>query len=122
MTVRPIEPTNSPSDRVIWIPIEGLFRMEGHLLRGTGEEFVPRDGEPIPAEHKEVSAVMLTLRDSRSGFALDGEINKLGKEATLAWPIADSLASRTPLLSSSGETPTPATPEPPPAVSSSAQL
>ena len=33
-----LEPTNSPSDRVIWIPIEGIFHMEGHVLRGAGKE------------------------------------------------------------------------------------
>lgn len=26
-----LEPTNSPSDRVIWIPLEGVYRMQGHV-------------------------------------------------------------------------------------------
>ncbi|MCI0482332.1 MAG: ABC transporter permease [Candidatus Dadabacteria bacterium] len=31
-----LEPTNTPSDRVIWIPIEEFYRMSGHVLRGGG--------------------------------------------------------------------------------------
>ncbi|MFN0136816.1 MAG: ABC transporter permease [Phycisphaerae bacterium] len=82
-----MKPTNSPADRVIWIPIEGIFRMEGHVLRGTGKTFVPQDGQAIPDEHKEVSTVMLKLKSPQAGLMLDSEVNKQGKIATLAWPI-----------------------------------
>lgn len=84
--------TNSPNDRVIWIPVEGIFRMSGHRLRGTGEEFVPTDGEAIDDEHKELSAVMLDLQGRQSGFQLATKYNRLGKEATLAWPIGAVMA------------------------------
>jgi putative ABC transport system permease protein len=87
-----LEPTNTPSDRVIWIPIEGIFRMGGHVLRGSGDAFRPAPGEAIPDEHKEVSAVMLKFADPQAGFALDQLINKQGKVATIAWPIGASLA------------------------------
>lgn len=87
-----LETTNSPSDRVIWIPIEGMFRMGGHVLRGAGEEFAAAPGENIPDEHKEVSAVMLRLRGPQAGFSLDADINRNNKEATLAWPVARSVA------------------------------
>ncbi|MBI2923702.1 MAG: ABC transporter permease [Planctomycetes bacterium] len=87
-----LEPTNSPSDRVIWIPIEGIFRMGGHVLHGAGETFVPQPGEKIPEEAKEVSAVMLKLRTPMAGFRLDQKINREGTAATLAWPIGKSLA------------------------------
>ena len=85
-----LEPTNSPSDRVIWIPIDGIFRMGGHVLRGTGKEYVAEQGKEIPDADKEVSAVMLkfTEGNAMAGFLLDQEINRRGKEATLAWPIA----------------------------------
>jgi len=83
-----LKPTNSPSDRVIWIPIDGIFRMEGHVLRGTGTEFVAKPGEEIPDEDKEVSAVMLKFTNPQAGFVLDQTINRQGKVATLAWPIA----------------------------------
>ena len=82
-----LEPTNSPSDRVIWIPIEGIYRMEGHVLRGDGEDYVAKPGQDIPDEHKEVSAVMLKFRNPQIGFMMDATINKQGKVATLAWPI-----------------------------------
>ncbi len=87
-----MEATNSPSDRVIWIPIEGVYRMSGHLLRGSGEAFKAQEGEAIPDESKEVSAVMLKLRDPQAGFSLDQQINKQGKVATLAWPIGRVMA------------------------------
>lgn len=87
-----MEPTNSPSDRVVWIPIEGLFRMSGHVLRGTGKTYRPEDGVEIPEEHREVSAVMLKLADPQTGIYLDQAINRQGKEATLAWPIGRVMA------------------------------
>ncbi len=82
-----LEPTNTPSDRVLWIPIDGVFRMSGHVLRGTGTEYVAQEGVEIPDEHKEVSAVMIKLRTPQAGMMLDQTINKQGKVATLAWPI-----------------------------------
>ena len=87
-----LEPTNSPSDRVIWIPIEGIYRMEGHVLRGDGEDFVAQPGQEIPDEHKEVSAVMLKFRNPQIGFIMDATVNKQGKVATLAWPIGAVMA------------------------------
>jgi putative ABC transport system permease protein len=82
-----LEPTNSPSDRVVWIPIDGVFHMSGHVLRGTGQVYRPTDGEEIPEESLEVSAVMLKFKSAQLGFTLDQQINRAGKVATLAWPI-----------------------------------
>jgi putative ABC transport system permease protein len=87
-----MEPTNGPSDRVLWIPIEGIFRMSGHVLRGTGTAFRPTADAPVPEEHREVSAVMLKLRNPQAGFLLSNTINNQGKVATLAWPIARVMA------------------------------
>lgn len=86
-----LEPTGGPLDRVVFVPIDVVFRMEGHVLRGSGAEFVARPGEPIPDAHKEVSAVLLRLRDPQAGFELDGEINRRRTDATLAWPIGRSV-------------------------------
>jgi len=87
-----MEPTNSPNDRVIWIPIEGIFRMGGHVLRGTGEQYQAIAGQSIPDEHKEVSAVMLNFANPITGFTLETTVNKQGKVATLAFPIAAVVA------------------------------
>lgn len=87
-----LEATNSPSDRVIWIPIEGVYRMGGHVLRGTGKTFKPEEGQAIPEEHREVSAVMLKLKDPQAGIYLDQTINRQGNRATLAWPIGRVMA------------------------------
>jgi putative ABC transport system permease protein len=87
-----LQPSNSPSDRVIWIPLEGLYRMSGHVLRGTGRAYTPKADSTIPLEHLEVSAVMLKLKDPTAGIYLDQAINRSGKSATLAWPIGRVMA------------------------------
>ncbi|MCG8589295.1 MAG: ABC transporter permease, partial [Proteobacteria bacterium] len=87
-----LAPSNTPTDRVIWIPIDGIYRMAGHVLRGNGETYEAAEGTPIPDAYKEVSAVMLALRSPQSGFFLDQMINKQGKVATLAWPIGKVMA------------------------------
>jgi putative ABC transport system permease protein len=87
-----MEPTNGPSDRVVWIPIEGIYRMSGHVLRGTGTVYRATDDAPVPDEHREVSAVMLKLRNPQAGFLLSNMINTQGKVATLAWPIGRVMA------------------------------
>jgi len=81
-----LAPTNTPADRVVWIPIEGIFHMEGHVLRGGGQEYQPKPDEKIADEHKEVSAVMLRLKSEGAGFALQMKAREKG--ATLAWPVA----------------------------------
>lgn len=87
-----LEPTNSPMDRVIWIPIEGVFRMEGHVLHGAGTPFIPDSAAEIPDEHKEVSAVLLKLRGHEAGMALRELIQRRRTDATLAWPIGTVMA------------------------------
>lgn len=87
-----LQTTNSPSDRVVWIPIEGIYRMKGHILRGTGENYKAKEGEEIPQEAKEVSAVMLKLKSLQAGMSLEQTINKQGKVATLAFPIGRTMA------------------------------
>ena len=83
-----LEPTNTPTDRVIWTPIDSVFRMEGHVLRGGGTEFQAGAKQEIPDEHKEVSAVMLKLNGDMGGMMLSQGINHQGKDATMVWPIA----------------------------------
>ena len=78
-----LEPTNSPADRVIWIPLEGVFRMSGHVLADGSK---PKMSEAIPDEYKAISAVMLKLRRG-GGMRLSQTINRRGSVATLAWPI-----------------------------------
>ena len=87
-----LEPTAGPMDRVVWVPIESVYRMTGHTLRGAGQVFTPVQGQEIPDEHKEVSAVMLKFRGSATGFTMDATINRQGNAATLAWPIAKVVA------------------------------
>ncbi|MBN37330.1 MAG: hypothetical protein CMI29_02585 [Opitutae bacterium] len=71
-----LEPTGTPSDKVIWVPIKGIQHMEDH----------------DPAAADSVSAVLLVLRTA-AGFQLDMKYNKQGNQATLAWPVAATLAS-----------------------------
>jgi putative ABC transport system permease protein len=87
-----LNPTNTPSDRVIWIPIDDVYRMKGHVLRGSGSEYTPSTGMEIPDSVKEVSAVMLKFYSPQAGFMLDMTINRQGRVATLAWPIGRVMA------------------------------
>ena len=90
-----LKPTNSPSDRVIWVPIDQFYMTEGHVLRGAGEDYeahVHHHPEDIPEQHKEISAVMLKLKNPASGFKLATQYNREGKDVTLAWPIATVMA------------------------------
>jgi putative ABC transport system permease protein len=83
-------PTNTPADRVIWIPIEGIFRMGGHKLAGGTQE-VTADMATTPDEWKEVSAVMIKYKNSMAGMNMRYEVSR-GNLATLAWPIAEVMA------------------------------
>jgi len=86
-----LKPTNTANDRVIWIPIEGIFRMEGHKLAGGTQE-VERGAPSIPDEWKEVSAVMIKYSSPIRGKFMQDEIRR-GTQATLAWPIASVLGT-----------------------------
>ena len=71
-----LEPTGTPADQVIWIPLKGVQMMEGH------------DPEAVDS----ISGVLLNLRGS-SGLALDVKYNKQGDRATFAWPVPAILSS-----------------------------
>lgn len=85
-----MKPTNTPADGVLWIPLEGVFRMEGHMLAGGTQEVTP-DMESTPEEWKEVSAVMLKFNSPAAGFGMKNDLRR-GNTATMAWPIATVMA------------------------------
>ena len=62
--------------------------MSGHVLRGQGKEYSPLPDQPVPDDAKEVSGVLIKLKSPQAGMHLDQLINRQGKSATLAWPIA----------------------------------
>ncbi len=67
-----LEPSNTPTDRVIWIPLTGVQLMGGHDA----------------ALSSQVSAVLIKLRGgAQTGFRLDTMYNKQGDRLTFAWPI-----------------------------------
>lgn len=71
-----LEPSNTPADRVIWIPLEGLQRMAGH----------------DPKAATDVSAVLVKLRSPIAGKQLEMLYNKQGNRLTFAWPIGTIIA------------------------------
>lgn len=72
-----LKPSNTPSDRVIWIPLEGIQKMKGH----------------DPKAATDVSAVLVKLRGGGAvGFRMDMMYNKQGNRLTFAWPIATTIA------------------------------
>jgi len=67
-----LKPSNTPADRVIWIPLEGVQWMGGH----------------DPQAVTDVSAVLVKLKGGGiAGFQLDQLYNKQGDRLTFAWPI-----------------------------------
>ena len=67
-----MKPTNTPGDRVIWIPIKGLQNMEGHKAESSTE----------------VSAVLVKLISNTLAPSMDKQINQQGSVMTFAGPIA----------------------------------
>jgi putative ABC transport system permease protein len=68
--------TNTPADRVIWIPLEGLQTMSGH----------------DPRLAHDVSAVLIQLRAPSAGFLLDLMYNRQGDRLTFAYPVGAIIA------------------------------
>lgn len=71
-----LEPTNTPADRVVWIPLAGVQTMSGHDPRAASD----------------VSAVLLQFRAATAGMMLDVMINKQGNRMTLAYPVGAIIA------------------------------
>jgi putative ABC transport system permease protein len=71
-----LEPSNTPTDRVIWIPLEGIQKMSGH----------------DPKMASDVSAVLVKLRTPIAGKSLEVMYNKQGDRLTFAWPIGRVMA------------------------------
>jgi len=87
-----LKPTNTPADRAIWTSLDAFYRLSGHQLRGSGTVYTAKEGEAIPDEYKEVSAVMIKFKSPAMGLYFDQLINRQGKAATLAWPIEKVMA------------------------------
>ncbi|MFM8357489.1 MAG: ABC transporter permease [Verrucomicrobiota bacterium] len=66
-----LEPSNTPADKVLWIPLAGLQNMAGH----------------DPSKATDVSAALVKLRSNAAGPRLDELYNRQGNRLTLAWPI-----------------------------------
>lgn len=71
-----LEPSNTPADRVIWMPLEGVQKMGGH----------------DPKTATDVSAVLVKFKSPISGKQLEMLYNKQGNRLTLAWPIGTIIA------------------------------
>ena len=71
-----LEPSNTPADRVLWIPLEGVQKMDGHTTETATE----------------VSAVLVKLRTPLAGRAMEQAYNKKGERLTFAWPIGATMA------------------------------
>lgn len=71
-----LAPTNTPADRVLWIPLSGVQTMSGHDPRAATE----------------VSAVLVQLRAPAAGFMLDMMYNRQGNRLTFAFPVGTIIA------------------------------
>jgi putative ABC transport system permease protein len=88
-----LAPSNSPVDQGVYVPLEGVLRMGGHVLRGPdGQEYHAQPGQAIPEEKLQVSAVLLDLDSPQRGMDLSRRYNRQGHEATLAYPVGQQIA------------------------------
>lgn len=71
-----LAPTNTPADRVIWIPIHGVQTMAGH----------------DPRTASDISAVLIQLRAPAAGMMLDQLYNRQGNRLTFAFPASAIIA------------------------------
>jgi putative ABC transport system permease protein len=71
-----LAPSNTPADKVIWVPLHGLQTMAGH----------------DPRTATDVSAVLIQLKSPAAGFMLDMMYNKQGNRLTFAYPIGAIMA------------------------------
>ena len=71
-----LEPSNTPADRVIWIPLAGLQLMSGH----------------DPKTANDISAVLVKLTSPLAGKQMETLYNKQGNRLTFAWPIGNIIA------------------------------
>lgn len=71
-----LAPTNTPVDRVIWIPLEGIQTMSGHN----------------PLAKAEISAILIQLRASTAGLMMSNALNASGGKLTFAYPIGTIVA------------------------------
>jgi putative ABC transport system permease protein len=70
-----LEPSNTPADRVIWIPLAGVQNMTGHAAETSTD----------------VSAVLVKLRTPMGGRTLELLYNRQGNRLTFAWPIGATM-------------------------------
>ena len=71
-----LEPSNTPADKVLWIPLQGVQNMSGHAAETSTD----------------VSAVLVKLRSTMAGPALEQLYNRRGNRLTFAWPIGATMA------------------------------
>ena len=71
-----LEPSNTPADKVIWIPLAGVQNMSGHSAETATD----------------VSAVLVKLRSVMAGPSLEQLYNKRGNRLTFAWPMGATMA------------------------------
>ena len=69
-----LEPTNTPFDRALWIPLAGIQQMSGH----------------DPARATRISAVLIQFHEesAAAGHRLNIMYNRQGDRLTLAWPVS----------------------------------
>lgn len=66
-----LRPSNTPADRVVWIPLAGIQSMSGH----------------DPKAAQDISGVLVKLKSALFGRQLEQLYNKQGNRLTFAWPI-----------------------------------
>ena len=76
LVVGVLKPSNTPADKVVWIPLAGVQNMSGHATETATD----------------VSAALVKLRSPLAGRTLELLYNRQGNRLTFAWPIGATMA------------------------------
>ncbi len=83
-----LEPTGTPNDRALFVNMEGFYKISGHAL--VREDLTDNDqpaqpGARLSEDQREVTSILLLLKDDAYSMRLEREINK-GRIAQAVFP------------------------------------
>lgn len=88
-----LKPTGTPSDRAVYVNVEGFYLLKGHAKTTAVGESVdeagrPRDAEPLPIAQREVTAILVRTTDMFVTPRMENSINE-GPDAQAVLPVRE---------------------------------
>ncbi len=87
-----LKPTGTPTDRAVFVNIEGFYLLKGHAkpLEGgsKGEAYTGVKHEPLPMNQREVTAILVKTVDRLAPIFMENDINE-GTDAQAVLPVRE---------------------------------